>query len=83
MIIDYSTKTINKTKIKKSIDEYMIEHNGEKPHYIVMSNETLKLLKKDCIYLESTYEAMQSYYTIFGVDIAICDRILLGCGDII
>ena len=83
MIVDYSIKTINKTKIKESIDEYMIEHNGKKPHYIVMSSETLKLLKKDCFYLETNYEASQTYYVIFGIDIAICDRVPLGCGDIL
>lgn len=72
--------------IRLSIAEFRNAHN-EDPKYIVMSSETLDMIKAENmkLFAEEYADGLNRLrsHTIFGIKIAICDALSLGVVDVV
>lgn len=83
MVIDIAIKSINTFKLKSEI--HSLEKNNKRPSYLIMNENTYKALKKEYegTTIVKTYGDWNSYTTLYGVPIAICQKLEFGEVDII
>ena len=82
MILKSICIDIDKNKIIKGIDEYY-KLTEEKPHYIIMNRESEYLLKEKEGFQFSISYMDTGYSSLYGVPIAICDKLETGVVDFV
>lgn len=82
MILKSICIDIDKNKIIKGIDEYY-KLAGEKPHYMIMNRESEYLLRKKEDFQFSRDYIGTGFSTLYGVPIAICEKLETGVVDFV
>ena len=72
---------IDKNKIIKGIDEYY-KLTKEKPHYIIMNRQSEYLLREEDFQFSIDYIGT-GFSTLYGVPIAICEKLETGVVDFV
>ena len=92
MIINCLIKKFDMSKVFEALTDYTLEHSIthgditkiEEPHYVVMSTDTLNIIKEQSnidMYTKGKTEmhlTIGVWYTIWGVKIALNDSLALG-----
>ena len=75
---------INAEDIKTGIDTYARMNNGKNPNYLIVNEESMQLLKNTFYYyLPKQYEEEKYFATLFGIPVAICDKLETGVVDFV
>ena len=86
MKVDCSDKKVNIDKIYCAITRFEVEHDGNKPSYIIINYETrADLADKNHIYYEikSSLKNFTKTDTIFGIPVAFNEGLKFGEVDIV
>ena len=76
--------SIDMNEIRRGIDLYRLGNDGNYPNYLIMNRESLSLLDRDLnfkIGFEKRY--MGDYATLYGITIAVCDKLKTGEVDFV
>lgn len=81
MIVKIQVLNVDLDKLRRSIYEYNYCNPSMSPKYLIMSNDTLILIKSNSV-VKMEYDSTNQH-TLFGIEIAICNSLELGEIDII
>ena len=65
---------ISDSSLAMKIDEYRYR-NGEPPNYVVVSSDTLTMLKNNAAYYIANFSGYGEYW---GIPVAVCDKLVTG-----
>lgn len=82
MILESICISIDKNKIIKGIDEYY-KLMKEKPHYIIMNRQSEYLLREKEDFQFSIDYMETGFSSLYGIPIAICDKLKTGVVDFV